>query len=389
MLSSGDMMAIAGVKSTSVIDLAQKFDEVRLRQGTILHVSANARWAIEGDNVAVLHSGSVVASVPQQAIGFRLRTPTAEIIDLGTEFAVNVTNNLQTEVRVLRGAVDVVPIDADRSSEQATRLAAGEGRRVLRDLSTGTARIEPLDEAVAGAQHKSRLQLWCEASAKLQLDASLLTYYDFEHPLTPLRNAIADQLHGQIVPGKEWGRTDGRWRRKGAMVFYKEFATATVPQFGAFPPAGDWSLALWFRLDNLPGHFAQMVGKGVEPQREFSLWMQPSGNLHVSQHDQTGGNCFIDGTRPALVNRWNFVVVVQQQGQLQLFVNGQPTGTPLLVNERLPTSDSSLVLGHSLEPTYPEVFTGAFDELALFGRALSAQEIADWYVAGCPDTPVP
>lgn len=54
---------------------------------------------------AVLRSGQAVVDVPPNATGFRLDTPAAGIVDLGTEFAAKVGPGLTTDVLVFDGKV--------------------------------------------------------------------------------------------------------------------------------------------------------------------------------------------------------------------------------------------------------------------------------------------
>ena len=55
-----------------------------------------------------LHRGTVVAKIPQQAIGFSIDTETAKLVDYGTEFGVHVAERGGgTNVLVFDGVVDV------------------------------------------------------------------------------------------------------------------------------------------------------------------------------------------------------------------------------------------------------------------------------------------
>jgi len=58
--------------------------------------------------------GSVSIDVPEQAIGFRVITPNADVVDLGTEFGVSVEDDGSTEVHVFRGVVVTRPFDGTR-----------------------------------------------------------------------------------------------------------------------------------------------------------------------------------------------------------------------------------------------------------------------------------
>jgi ferric-dicitrate binding protein FerR (iron transport regulator) len=72
-----------------------------------------------------LIAGKIVARVPESATGFRVTTPSKNIIDLGTEFSVSIDDDGTTDLHVLDG---VVEWSEDNSSAQH-RLHQGEGVR--------------------------------------------------------------------------------------------------------------------------------------------------------------------------------------------------------------------------------------------------------------------
>jgi hypothetical protein len=81
--------------------------EIELKAGTKLVVEGPADWTIDGENRATLRSGKLTARITPQAIGFTLDTPSARIVDLGTEFGVVVDDKRATDVIVFRGEVNV------------------------------------------------------------------------------------------------------------------------------------------------------------------------------------------------------------------------------------------------------------------------------------------
>ncbi len=74
----------------------------------------------------VLHAGVIVANVPEPAHGFRIDTPTAELIDQGTAFGVSVDETGGTAVEVFQGAVDVRHGDTG----ETRRMTTGQNLRV-------------------------------------------------------------------------------------------------------------------------------------------------------------------------------------------------------------------------------------------------------------------
>lgn len=109
--------------------------ELELKRGAKLVIEGPAQWSIDGDNLATLRSGKLVAKVSPSAIGFTVRTATATVIDLGTEFGVEADDNGATQIEVFKGKVEL-RTGAQRdslSNSPAIMLAAGTARRVEPD----------------------------------------------------------------------------------------------------------------------------------------------------------------------------------------------------------------------------------------------------------------
>jgi hypothetical protein len=75
-----------------------KVDAVKLAQG-------KPAFTADIEMRALLHAGQAVVRVPSNAIGFQLETPGANVVDLGTEFAVKAGLGMSTDVQVYDGAV--------------------------------------------------------------------------------------------------------------------------------------------------------------------------------------------------------------------------------------------------------------------------------------------
>ena len=76
---------------------------------------------------SILIGGTVVAEIPESAWGFTIETPTANVIDHGTRFAVNVDpGSGETQTEVFEGLVEVALPDGGKS----VRLETGQRNRV-------------------------------------------------------------------------------------------------------------------------------------------------------------------------------------------------------------------------------------------------------------------
>ena len=106
---------------------------IAVRNGVELLVEGPADFELLGELRAVLRSGSVVVKMPKGMSGFRVETATTDVLDLGTEFAVKVGPEAQTDVQVYDGAVLAAAKPEGASGRFPRRLEAGEAARFSSD----------------------------------------------------------------------------------------------------------------------------------------------------------------------------------------------------------------------------------------------------------------
>ena len=106
-----------------------------LRNGVEIVIEGPANLELLGELKAVLRSGAVVVKMPKGMDGFRVETPTTEVLDLGTEFAVKVGRDALTDVQVFDGAVLAAARPGVVAGGFPRRLEAGEAARFSADAS--------------------------------------------------------------------------------------------------------------------------------------------------------------------------------------------------------------------------------------------------------------
>jgi len=109
-----------------------------LRQGYAeLLFNTNARVTVEGpaefqilsEDAIHLNYGKFYATVPPEAIGFTVKTPSARIIDLGTEFGVEMDAQGNTFLHVLKGKT--VLIAGGKNTKTSVEVKGGDAKKVL------------------------------------------------------------------------------------------------------------------------------------------------------------------------------------------------------------------------------------------------------------------
>ena len=109
--------------------------EVLYDNGVQFVVQGPADLTFDSEKVVTAEAGKLVARVSPEAIGFKIITPHAAVIDRGTAFGMTIDPERQTDVVVYEGKVDLSVGEAVGIQER--QLAAGEGMRIDRDGKLG------------------------------------------------------------------------------------------------------------------------------------------------------------------------------------------------------------------------------------------------------------
>lgn len=87
--------------------LEQGYAQLTFKQGAQVLIQAPCTFGLQSSNKMALENGSMTANVPSQAVGFRVQTPWATVVDYGTEFGLSTGQTNGAEVHVFEGNVSV------------------------------------------------------------------------------------------------------------------------------------------------------------------------------------------------------------------------------------------------------------------------------------------
>jgi len=174
MWSSGKRELGSEIEHGDLIELESGLAEIAFRSGARAILEGPVKLKLDGPNRASLSLGTLVATVPPEASGFRLDTPTTTVIDVGTEFGVHVDKSGVAELQVMRGEVDV------ETPKQSNEFASSDYRESVRISAGGYARIDA-KSIQQDLKQKPRKLIRDEAFTKLS--ASVVIDDDFRYPI--------------------------------------------------------------------------------------------------------------------------------------------------------------------------------------------------------------
>lgn len=359
------------IKSGEPLKIDSGLVELQLKQGTTLLVEGPAEWTIDGDNEATLKRGKLVARIPKQAIGFTLETPTAKIVDLGTEFGVEVSKSSTTEVLVVKGRVDVNPVGGS-SAAASTKLQAGEGVQITAEgvhAKTNGALPDKFKRLVEASNQDAS-----GPNAPSTPTTGLVAYYPFDgdtrdHATEYAANSgkTADDL--KIVGPSEFlvGQVGRGLRLTGG------YGMAPISPDLQLPPT--FTIEAWIVAERLANDHQRLVLNWGRDELAYHFGIfGKQVKLFIGQKDSERVSI---GGGELKIERWEHVAATADGRLLRVYLNGIEVGSQPYDGTLFVSTTEGLGLGDSAGAELPSSrLHGAIDELAIWNVALSPEQIA-------------
>jgi ferric-dicitrate binding protein FerR (iron transport regulator) len=370
------------------VELAAGLAEITFDSGARVVLEGPAVLEINSAWAATLRHGTLKASVPAEAIGFRISNAAVEVVDLGTEFTM-IADARGAEVLVLKGEVEAAPRPALEQppillrENESRRFAAG-GVTEVSDRARKFAHFnDPI--ALDRLMPVTRLVHWgFDEVAGDRLEAERAgappELFPTQLHLSPAAGEV--RIAGQI----------GRALRFDGSVY----ARASVPGISESTPH---TIAFWVRVpEDAPLSDAYSMVTWITRSRKLGNrhaginWNRDrtEGPLGVLRTDFRGGHAF--GTTSLRDGRWHHIAVIFAPGddhpdtpvQVRQYVDGcLESSTVIPGRKRGPAVAENAALtdivwlGRRLGPGGPlaDRFRGDLDELFIVDRGLEPQEI--------------
>ena len=403
----------AHLRPGQVVHLESGLAEVTFKSGAVAVVEGPAVFTMEGTNRGRLERGRLVARVEKKsAKRFTIETPTATIVDLGTEFGVSVGEDGVTELQVYVGKVQITErVGKSKSSGISVEVSAGEmvrsGQFDTIQIAGGKERrsFQPLRNVFL--PHSQNQSLSMEAASQqmeeyhrlLKQDSHLAAYFPFYlsrlDAVDRLRNN-APTPHGASLDvalhGVGWGV--GRWPGSHALKFdgpltgqYAE-VRGSDQRFNADAPL---TIAVWFQVKkfNIPCQTLASKGESgwrIHRRDDLNILSYDSSITYSSFDRSVGLANVVKSVREVNDGRWRQVVCVYEplgprQAKFLMYLDGRLENTlegiPYLSN------DEPVVIGSNSQ-FKDRIFFGNIDELSIFAAAISPEDVERFYAAGNP-----
>ncbi|TWU44238.1 FecR protein [Novipirellula aureliae] len=376
--------------------------------GATVVAEGPASLEILDDSRVICRSGRLRVHVPEPARGFAVLAPTVELVDLGTEFGVDVAVDGSTEVHVFDGSVELYDAMSDRNVTTRRELTAGDA--VSLDHGGESRKIDTREfdfvtpnrlSTMAHLRRQEHLLEWRMFRDSLLHDPRVVAYFPFDRNVSDDRLLIGygsngTMLEGAIV-GCEW--SEGRWPSKTSLQFKRPGDRVRVTLPGEFESL---TYSTWLRVDGLDRSFNSLLLTDGFDTNGPHWQIRGDGVLILGvKHPVKGKYGYKTDSIFNLfrLGQWVHLATVYDNSKSRVshYVNGElasrealheaasgllTIGNATIGNWSLPVN-STLKNSERLRRQVRN-FNGCMDELIVFGEALDDQEIRHIYEVGRP-----
>lgn len=367
-----------------VLKLKSGIAQIEFYQGARVLIEGPAEFELVSSGEATCTKGKLSAQVPPQAKGFRINTPKGTIVDLGTEFGLDVSAGT-SEVHVFKGEVELYSAsEAMRSLKEGQALSFDGAPTSLAANPSGFASLGEIDSRTVDSQ-RMEFERWLARSGSLRRDAALKLRFDFQdrfgsRSLMNRAGGSGEPGDGSIV-GAEW--TQGRWPGKGALEFRNVSDRVRLSIPGETKAL---TLAACVRINGLDRIFNSLFMSESWGDRKVHWQVTRDGVVRLgvagggeARHVDYDAPVFFTAER---IGRWIHVAVVfdPETRTVRHYAEGELIAR-LPMKESTPLRIGIAELGNWNDPRPKggvaiRHLSGAMDEFALWDRALSDSEIA-------------
>jgi hypothetical protein len=350
-------------------------------------------------------------SVNQQSeirshMSFAVRTPTAVVTDLGTEFGVEVSREGRTVSHVFRGTIEVRAVpDGGAPAGRTAVLRENEAVCVSRDAGNNNepcaitrTKVEPSRFTRALSESKSQEFLAGDAYAEYVLSLKPAVYYRVESPqksddLWTLYDFAGGGHHGALHCDRAFLPPPYLDGRHGKSLLFRGPAVMDHVIVPDYPKTADGRLTVsaWVKVTSGPVRWAMIASNWGDDTYtgQFHLGMHRfDGDLAANVTQRDGRTVLVrEGeSYPLPRGDWQHVAFVADGEALRLYRNGVEVASARCAGIDPQTPVAALGIGCKTNDAgtdvavdTPAYWSGRIDELAVFNRALSDREIKTLY----------
>ena len=215
-----------------------------------------------------------------------------------------------------------------------------------------------------------------EFSQSIEVNTVAISDFFAHWPLDEdVRDAIGD-AHGEVHKGASFVDDPIRGKVLSLADSGQHALVPPKPQLRVGNGGQDFSVSFWFNLkEGFTGQWRPIMQKGnYTEERTFAMWMNPGNNiLNFRVSTSTSWNEGGESQSEIPINEWTHIAYIKEGQSLKLYLNGT-LDQEIVLSGTTQANTGPLSIGHTRY--YPKAPVSNYDDIRLYGYALSEGEIA-------------
>ena len=209
-------------------------------------------------------------------------------------------------------------------------------------------------------------------------DPSLVLHLRFDDGAgTVAEDSSIYRNNGTVVGDAQW--VEGV---SGTALEFVAGSHVTVPEIPQYDVTSEVSLMAWVKANTVP-NWARVIDKSQWQTSGFDLVLTQNVGLARLEFFVSDTTSLVDGTTVVIDNEWHFIAATFGDKTLRVYVDGQLEGEATSVNQvDMNPNDWPIMIGGETSSNGGNQYFGLIDEVAMFDRRLSDEEIAGIFTGG-------
>jgi len=212
------------------------------------------------------------------------------------------------------------------------------------------------------------------------VDESLVLYLPFdEGGGTAAKDVSSYNNPGTVVGNAVWVAG-----QKGTALEFVSGSHVTIPEIPQYDVTAEVSLLAWVKATTVP-NWARVIDKSQWQTSGFDLVLTQNVGLPRLEFFVNNTTSLVDGTTVVIDNEWHFIVGTFGNKTLRMYVDGEVEGEAQSFGQvDINPNDWPLMVGAEASSNGGQQYFGSIDEVAMYNRELSADEVMAIFQNGMP-----
>ena len=357
------------------------------KHGAEIKLRGPAHYSLKNLELAELKYGQLAANVPEAAKGFTVESPKAAIVDLGTEFAMNVNKKGQSQVYVYEGEVSSSLLNDDGTTLMNASLYDKDGMVIDAQNQSVTELPENINFIRVNTKGGNALKISKDYVNTIK-SAAPIAYWRFENSESgKIKNEMSSKFNGKLTHKARIENNSFRVDKGNIGAFTSDELIPAINK-------QEYTIELWLNAAEQGNEMSLISLTKPEPDDKgkalhltYSQLMSNRKRLRHLPFDfrfshrypatgKIGKNAF--AKEAYIPGKWYHFVGTRSSNSFSIYLNGILKQT---IEE--PANNDSLdyvfYMGKIDQFRNGRQFYGNIDEVALYKRALSAEEVKKHY----------